>query len=118
MDLRGEVLTKQITPFYFGQIGWGVGGREAFNGFTTETFEGRLYYQLGLGLKINTRKWYEWTLSVGYKYQNTYQELIGYDLFIPDAIEVPPFPSFINNWALLKGTREYGRITFQVGFGF
>lgn len=98
-EFRGDVgKQKKVMPHYFGQLGYGAVLAE---GWQVNELKGGLYYHWGAGYKFNTRGRLDWTLTVGFKSQKTWQR--REDWRWPGEI---------------VGNRTYRRIVFQVAMGF
>ncbi len=106
LDVRGDVVQKKISPYYQASVGWAFLGAGIW---PTQVFDGGLHYQLGLGIKINTRRKHEWYIGMEFKSQNTYQEMTEW---IWD-------PQFVNGReVLISGNRTYHRLGLNIGIGF
>jgi len=71
LEFHGDVgREKKVMPHYFGQIGYGA---PLAPGWQVNELRGGLYYHWGAGYKFNTRGKLDWTLTAGFKSQNTWQ---------------------------------------------
>lgn len=109
-EIRGDAFKKPVTPHYFLQGGYGIAANRSFR---HRVFDGGLMYHAGVGLTIKTRTKVEYMISLGYKWQNTYQEFE----------ETPPWfwtpdNQFPPEAVLVTGTRNYRRITFVFATNF
>ena len=109
VNVSGELgKPALVMPHYFLDAGYGMslGG-----GWNTELFRGGPMMHVGGGWKFNSRRRSEWTLTMGYKFQHTYQE---------QRIWVTPsgIPIETPGGAIAAGTRLYQKIVMQVAIGF
>lgn len=66
-DVRGDLLSSWITPFYYANLGYGF--RSFGNNF--ENQQGGILYGLGVGVKMRGDSGAAWIFSVGYQQQHT-----------------------------------------------
>lgn len=109
-EVRGDAFKWPVTPHYFIQGGYGIAANRSFR---HRVFNGGLMYHAGVGLTFKTRSKIEYQVSLGYKWQNTYQEFE----------ETPPWNWTVDNQfppdpVLVTGTRNYRRITFLLSTNF
>lgn len=105
-ELQGDLLEKPITPTWLLQGGYGIGvTRDALH----DVFDGGLMGQAALGLKFHTRSRTEISVTMGYRFQQTYQEFREWP---QDWWNVPP--GVIQDPVTVIGTRRYQRIHFQL----
>lgn len=109
-EIRGDAFKKPVTPHYFLQGGYGIAANRSFR---HRVFDGGLMYHVGGGLTFKTRTKVEYQVSLGYKWQNTYQEFEETPpwFWTPDN-QIPP------EAVLVTGTRNYRRITFVLSANF
>jgi hypothetical protein len=100
-DVRGDLFQKAVSPHYFLNLGYGFAGAR---GWSMNRLDGGLMGQIGGGIKINTRRKYEWLLTSGFRFQQTYQE---FDLWTGRAEPVR-----------VQGNLRYNRIFFEIAMGF
>lgn len=76
LHLKGLLLDRRLTPYYYGSLGWGFlwNPEERFPQFDYEWARGGLMWQAGLGLQVNLRE-SALTLGVGFRQQ---QALLDY----------------------------------------
>lgn len=75
-EVTGDAFKRRVTPFYLAQIGYGYG---AATGWETTDFKGGLLMQYAIGAKLHTRSRAEWTVSLGYKYQDVEETIEQWD---------------------------------------
>ncbi len=103
VNVSGEVgRPAEIMPHYFVDFGYGMPLGGSWN---TNVFRGGPMLHAGGGWKFNSRRRSEWTLTLGYKFQHTYQER---------QIWLPQSPEPVS----VIGTRFYQKIVMQVAIGF
>ena len=101
---KGYLLDEKITPFYFGDIGYGFAWHTDENDhvFQVEEMRGGLYWQVGLGYQINFYN-SAMTFTLGYVNQKS-----SIDYFINDSWRLDPVE--------VSENRTIRRIIFSVGF--
>lgn len=101
-ELRADLLRKRISPFLYGQGGYGFVTR-ASRDFLA--FRGGWMYQYGAGVTIRNRQKRDYQLGIGYKWQGSYQT---FEELVNDFR-----PGFGNQMTpvLISGNRNYRRIT-------
>ena len=98
-DVRGDVLPKaHTTPFYYGQIGYGIDSAGELN----DERKGGVYFALGTGIKIRTRSKMAFTFGIGYTHQH--QEITETDWW--------------NGGQIIERSINYRRVAFRTGFAF
>lgn len=109
-EVRGDLFQKAVTPFYFVQGGYGI---TATQSLSHRVYNGGGLFHAGVGLTFKTRTSVDYQLSVGYKWQGTYQEFEERPPFFwtPDN-QIPPDP------VLVTGNRNYRRITIMFSTSF
>jgi len=107
-EVRGDLFKKKITPHYFLRAGYGLPHIRGFWGIP-DTISGGLYYHAGAGLKINTRRKFEFITSLGFKQQYTYQ-IRNEQVWVDWNSD----PTIIRS----EGSRIYNRIVLQFDFAF
>ncbi|MDX2245320.1 MAG: hypothetical protein SF052_00985 [Bacteroidia bacterium] len=114
LDIHGELEKKRIAPHYFANVGYGVGSSSTWG---TLVFDGGLMGHAGAGLKLSTRSRNEWYFTVGYKFQHSYQEFEDWEILWnnwnwnngnPPVLEPP----------IVRGTRLYQKVVWQIAWGF
>ena len=105
-QVKGYIFDKKVSPFYFGDIGYGFAWNTNKNEdlFELENVQGGLYWQLGLGYQIN---FYNSSIifTLGYINQDSKADYIYYRPWDMDDVE-------ISERRLLR------RVAFSVGFLF
>lgn len=125
LDFRGDFLQKPITPFYYGNIGWGFGIKLKGLDIQSATvppdtpsssfavkennFRGGPLFEGGLGIKRNTRSELEWTFAVFFKAQQFLSE--GTSLFFDPNSQTGEMRNFSGRW-------YSHRLGFKLGLGF
>lgn len=109
-EVRGDLFQKAVTPFYFVQGGYGI---TATQSLSHRVYNGGGLVHAGIGLTFKTRTAVDYQLSLGYKWQGTYQEFEEQPPFFwtPDN-QIPPDP------VLVTGNRNYRRITIMFSTSF
>ncbi|MEO0468222.1 MAG: hypothetical protein AAF206_01280 [Bacteroidota bacterium] len=107
-ELSGDLLRRKVTPFYLLNAGWGIG---AAPGWQVRRLDGKAMGMAAVGLKFRTYRRTEFLFSVGFKFQDSYQEFQEFpqDWWTRPQVQDPP---------LVKGTRRYQKIMFQFGVAF
>lgn len=100
-DIRGDLLHKPVTPHYFLNFGYGFAGARGWN---MNRLDGGIMGQAGGGIKIHTRRKYEWLITTGFRFQQTYQEAS-----IWTGQQEP---------LLAQGNLRYNRIFLEFAMGF
>lgn len=109
-EVRGEPFKWPVAPHYFLQGGYGITANRSFR---HRVFDGGFMYHAGVGLTFKTRSKVEYLVSLGYKWQNSYQEFEETPPWIWTVDnQIPPDP------VLVTGTRNYRRITFVLATNF
>lgn len=105
-QIKGYLSDKKVSPFYFGDIGYGFAWKTSKNEdqFELDNLQGGLYWQLGLGYQINFYN-SSMTFSLGYVSQDSKAEYVYYRPWDIDDVE-------ISERRLLR------RVVFSVGFLF
>lgn len=105
-QIKGYLSEKKVSPFYFGDIGYGFAWKTSKNEdqFELDNLKGGLYWQLGLGYQINFYN-SSMTFSLGYVSQDSKAEYVYYRPWDIDDVE-------ISERRLLR------RVVFSVGFLF
>jgi hypothetical protein len=101
---KGYLFDKKVTPFYFGDIGYGIAWHTNENNqmYQVEEIKGGLYWQVGLGYQINFYN-SAMTFSLGYVNQKSSIDYFVNEIWRPDRVEV-------------SENRILRRIVFSVGF--
>lgn len=109
-EARGDFFKKAVTPHYFAQAGYGIATTRSLG---HRVFDGGFMYHAGVGLTFKTRTSMDYQISIGYKWQATYQEFEERPPFFwtPDN-QIPPDP------VLVTGNRNYRRITVMFSTSF
>lgn len=104
--VKGYILDRKVSPFYFGDIGYGFAWRTNKNQdlFELEDISGGLYWQVGLGYQINFYK-SSLVFTLGYVNQGSKAEYIYRRPWDIDDVEV-------------SEKRILRRFAFTVGFLF
>lgn len=110
-ELQG-VLGKPnaLMPSYAIQLGYGL---PFFSDFNVQEFRGGPMLNILPGWTVHTRHHIDWTLSVGYRWQRSYQE---FEIWTRDRFN--PFNPTPAEPIRVSGDRNYQRIVFQVAMGF
>lgn len=82
--VKGYLYDKKVSPFYYGDIGYGFAwqSNKNENVFELDNVQGGLYWQLGLGYQINFYK-SAMTFTLGYSNQDSkaeYTYFSGWDI--------------------------------------
>jgi hypothetical protein len=105
-QIKGYLLEQKVSPFYFGDIGYGFAWKSANadDYFDVMNVTGGLYWQLGLGYQINFYK-SSMTFSFGYINQDSRSEY-----------------TYLRPWDIgdveVTERRILRRVAFSVGFLF
>lgn len=77
--VKGYLYDNKVSPFYFGDIGYGLAwqSNKNENTFELDNVQGGLYWQLGLGYQINFNK-SAMTFTLGYSNQDSKAEYTYY----------------------------------------
>ncbi|MEL6590988.1 MAG: hypothetical protein AAFP02_07265 [Bacteroidota bacterium] len=109
-ELQGDLYERRITPTYLLQAGYGFATSMSPD---HEVLEGGLMGQAALGFKINTRSRTDVSFTIGYKFQDSYQEFREWPRNfwnVPPGTVVEPY--------LVVGSRFYQRVHYQISFSF
>lgn len=106
--VKGYLFDKKVSPFYFGDIGYGFAWKTNKNEdlFELDKVEGGLYWQVGLGYQINFYN-SSMTFTLGYINQDSKAEYVYYR----------PWDSRISDFNVSE-RRILRRVAFSVGFLF
>lgn len=102
-EVSGDLLPSRFTPHYFAQAGYSFSLGPSWR---NSAFEGGLTGQVGLGLKVRSRKRFEWVMAVTYRIQPVTETTGGWWWGGPNQ----PEPGTIE--------RTYRGIGFQLGVWF
>lgn len=105
-ELQGDLRKKPVTPTYLVQAGYGIAVSRSNN---HDIFQGGPMGHAGVGIRFHTRSKTELALTVGYRFQHTYQEFREWprDIWnLPPGVTPEP--------ALVTGTRFYQRFHYQL----
>lgn len=114
LDVNGDLLKRRISPHYLVNFGYGTGIARSWS---YRTFNGGIMGQAALGIKMHTRSRNEWIFTLGYKFQNSYQEFEDWSQvwnnwdFTSSTFNVREAP-------IVRGTRLYQKINWQVTYSF
>lgn len=103
VDLRGDLLKRQVTPHYYVQGGYNFPlypTPEDTDWRQSPTLEGGLMGDAGIGIKIHTSYGIAWTLTGGYRIQEIYESY------------------FNRNDVKIEEDVSYRRISIQLGIAF
>ena len=105
-SVKGYLFDRKVTPFYFGDIGYGLAWA---SGNTDDIFEidnvkGGLYWQLGLGYQFNFYN-HSMVFTLGYVNQDSSAEYTYFRPWDIDNVEI-------------KEDRILRRFLFSIGFLF
>jgi hypothetical protein len=100
-DIRGDLSHKRVTPHYFLNAGYGFAGAK---GWGMDRLTGGITGQIGGGIKLHTRRKYEWLFTSGFRFQQTYQE---FNIWTGQTEPV-----------LVQGNLRYNRVFFEAAIGF
>lgn len=105
-NVKGYILDQQITPFYFGDIGYGFAWNTDKNEevFELDNVTGGLYWQLGLGYQFNFYS-NSLVLTLGYINQHSKADYVYYRPWDIDDVEI-------------SEKRILRRLNFSIGFLF
>lgn len=105
-QVRGYMYDKKVSPFYFGDIGYGHAWNTNKNEdvFQLDNVRGGLYWQVGLGYQINFYN-SSLTFTLGYVSQDSTADYVYYRPWDIDDVEV-------------SEKRTLRRIQFSFGFLF
>ena len=105
-QIRGYLYDRKVSPFYFGDIGYGQAWNNDKNNdvFELDNVKGGLYWQVGLGYQINFYN-NSLTLALGYINQDSRADYVYYRPWDIDDVEV-------------SERRVLRRVKFSVGFLF
>lgn len=105
-QVKGYVFEKKVSPFYFGDIGYGYAWNTNKNQdvFELDNVKGGLYWQIGLGYQINFYN-NSMVFSLGYINQVSKADYVYYRPWSIDDVEV-------------SEKRILRRFAFSVGFLF
>ncbi|MFK7926015.1 MAG: hypothetical protein AB8H47_28965 [Bacteroidia bacterium] len=109
-ELQGDLWERPFTPIYLLQAGYGFPTSMSSE---HDVLEGGITGQFALGFKVNTRKRTDISFTIGYKFQNSYQEFREWprDFWnLPPGTIIEPY--------LVTGNRLYQRIHYQISFSF
>ncbi len=108
LQLKGYLYEKKVSPFYYGDIGYGFAWNtnKYDNNFEIVNVNGGLYWQLGLGYQVNFHS-SSMIFTLGYISQNTSAEYIDSRPWMRN-----------NNDVDISEKRILRRIAFSVGFLF
>ncbi len=104
-SLKGYIMDKKVSPFYYGDIGYGFAWGRNTNSdyYRLDNVQGGLYWQIGIGYQIN---FYQSAMVFSIGYMN--QKVSGDYTY--------------ENWGLsdleISEDRILRPITFSVGFSF
>jgi len=103
--VKGYLFDRNISPFYFGDIGYGFAWRnnKELDGYDVDNVKGGLYWQLGAGYQLNYYK-SSLVFTLGYSLQSSTADYT-YQYWAVDGVEV-------------SEKRIIRRISFTVGFLF
>lgn len=105
-SVKGYIYNKKVSPFYFGDIGYGYAWNTNKNDnvFELDKVQGGLYWQLGFGYQFN---FYHsaLTLSLGYINQHSKADYTYYRPWDIDDVQVTE-------------KRVLRRVAFSIGFLF
>ncbi|MFK7970746.1 MAG: hypothetical protein AB8F95_10280 [Bacteroidia bacterium] len=105
LDFRGDWdlpgTDNAVVPHYFVDLGYGAAFGNPWNVNMIEQ-RGGLYTNAGLGLKLRSRGRIEWTYTMGFRRQSTYQE---YSLWRDEN-------------TIIRGNRIFQSLDFQLGVMF
>jgi hypothetical protein len=111
LHLSGDLLRrKSITPCYVLEGGYGIAAGRTWR---FDVLEGGPMAHAGVGIHFFTRSRYHWMLTLGYKFQETYEEFVEWpegrilnngQWFQPDPVNV-------------RGTRLNQRVLLQLSLG-
>ena len=109
-SFRGDFFENRITPFYYADLGYGIGMKRNDTFFADEKTKGGLLMGTGLGLRLNFKRTYLST-SLGFRYQaaavtRDFQQIFFDTRFGPGGEE-----TFVEN-------RKYKRAELKVSIGF
>jgi hypothetical protein len=105
-ELQGDLWRKPVTPTYVVQMGYGFGVSRSND---HDVFDGGLNGMGALGVKFHTRSRTEISFTVGFKFQDTYQEFREWpwDWWNqPQGVVLEPVS--------VKGSRRYQRLHYQL----
>lgn len=71
-ELRGEIGSQNMAPHYYVQAGYGIPGSSGDDGFANGenlNERGKLYLDIGMGVRLFTKSKISWLISLGYQYQ-------------------------------------------------
>jgi len=109
-EVQGDLWERPFTPIYLIQAGYGFATNMSNE---HEVLEGGINGQFALGFKVNTRKRSDISFTIGYKFQDSYQEFREWprDIWtLPPGTIIEPY--------LVTGQRLYQRIHYQISFSF
>lgn len=109
-EVQGALWERPFTPIYLLQAGYGFATNMSRD---HDVLEGGINGQFALGLRVNTRKRSDISFTIGYKFQDSYQEFREWprDTWnLPPGTTIEPY--------LIKGNRLYQRIHYQITFSF
>ena len=105
LDFRGDIdlrkNNKAVVPHYVLNLGYGLLAGQRWDVDIIEQRGGLLGYG-GLGLKMRSRGRVEWTYTIGFRRQSTYEE----------------YRPFNNQNTFVKGTRAMQSLSFDLGVLF
>jgi len=88
-NVKGYIYDRKVSPFYFGDIGYGYAWNtnKNENVFEVENVKGGLYWQLGLGYQFNFYS-SSLILSMGYVNQHSKADYVYYRPWDLDDVEI------------------------------
>ncbi len=112
VSLRGDLLNTRIAPFYYANLGYGIGVKKGDDFFfgDEEKAKGGLLLGSGFGVKFKFRRTFL-TTSIGYKLQKSSMKREFTPIFF-DSRFAPSGGESITE------KRTYKRIEVKIGIGF
>jgi len=109
-SFRGDFFHTRVTPFYYTNLGYGIGLKRNDSFFFGEDqkVKGGLLFSIGMGLKIKLKKSYI-SASMGYRLQRSKTESISTNTFLFNR---PP----AENRSVEE--RAFKKLEIKVGIGF